>query len=150
MLALLLVTLFTAQAQTTPAKSSHYKAAEELMQTMDMKRNIEESLQQMLTLQLKGNPALQPMEASLKAFFSKYMSWEALKEDYIGIYMKEFTEKELKDMTAFYKTDTGKKLAAKQSTLTLQGAQLGQSKVQAHMGELQQMMQNGPDANQLK
>ena len=69
------------------------------------------------------------------------MSWEALREDYIQIYMEEFTEKELKDMMSFFKTDTGKNMAAKQTTLMMKGAQLGQNKVQEHMSELQEMLQ---------
>jgi uncharacterized protein len=129
-----------AQAQT-PEKSKHYKAAEDLLLTMNMKQSLDESLNQMLTLQLRNNPKLQPAEATLKQFFSKYMSWEALREDYIQIYMEEFTEKELKDMMSFFKTDTGRKMAAKQGTLMMKGAQLGQSKVQEHMSELQEMLQ---------
>jgi uncharacterized protein len=140
MLACLLFWLVGAQAQT-PEKSKHYRAAEDLLLTMNMKQAIDESLEQMLALQLKNNPGLQPAEATLKQFFSKYMSWEALREDYIRIYMEEFTEKELKDMMSFFKTDTGKKMAAKQSILMMKGAQLGQSKVQEHMGELQEMLQ---------
>jgi uncharacterized protein len=136
----LLVSLVVVQAQT-PDKGKHYRAAEELLLTMNMKQVIGESLDQLLALQIKNNPSLQPAEATLKQFFNKYMSWEALREDYIKIYMEEFTEKELKDMMSFYKTDTGKKMAAKQSTLMLKGAQLGQSKVQEHMSELQEMLQ---------
>src|SRR5688500_9654041 len=108
MVVYLLCSLVVAQAQT-PEKSKHYQAAEALLLTMNMKQVIDESLQQMLALQLKNNPNLQPAEATLKQFFSKYMSWEALREDYIKIYMEEFTEKELRDMISFFKTDTGKK-----------------------------------------
>jgi uncharacterized protein len=140
MVVCLLCSLVVAQAQT-PEKSKHYQAAEDLLLTMNMKQVIEESLEQMLALQLKNNPNLQPAEATLKQFFSKYMSWQALREDYIKIYMEEFTEKELKDMLSFFKTDTGKKMASKQTILMMKGAQLGQSKVQEHMGELQEMLQ---------
>ena len=136
----LLLTLVVVQAQT-PEKSKHYKAAEELLLTMNMEQAIAESLEQMLALQLRNNPNLQPAEATLKQFFNKYMSWEALREDYIRIYMEEFTEKELKDMMSFFKTDTGKKMAAKHTTLMMKGAQLGQNKVQEHMSELQEMLQ---------
>ena len=136
----LLLALVVVQAQT-PEKSKHYKAAEELLLTMNMEQAIAESLEQMLALQLRNNPNLQPAEATLKQFFNKYMSWEALREDYIQIYMEEFTEKELKDMMSFFKTDTGKKMAAKQTTLMMKGAQLGQNKVQEHMSELQEMLQ---------
>lgn len=140
MMACLLFWLVGAQAQT-PEKSKHYRAAEELLLTMNMKQVIDESLEQMLALQLKNNPSLQPAAATLKEFFGKYMSWEALREDYIKIYMEEFTEEELKDMKSFFKTDTGKKMAAKQSILMMKGAQLGQSKVQEHMSELQEMLE---------
>jgi hypothetical protein len=140
MLVGLLFSWVLAEAQT-PEKGKHYQAAELLLLTMNMKQVIDESLEQMLTLQLKNNPNLQPAEATLKQFFNKYMSWEALREDYIKIYMEEFTEKELKDMISFFKTDTGRKMAAKQTILMMKGAQLGQNKVQEHMSELQEMLQ---------
>jgi len=139
-LALVLCAFGTVQAQTQP-KTSHYKAAEDMLTTMNMKQTLDESINQMLAIQIKNNPSMQPAEATLKQFFGKYMTWDALKEDYISIYMNEFTEKELKDMTKFFNTPTGKKMALKQSTISLKGMQLGQEKVQAHMGELQEMLQ---------
>ena len=142
LLALVLFSFKTVQAQTpAPPKSSHYKAAEEMLLTMNMKQNLQESIDQMLAIQIKNNPSMQPAEATLKEFFGKYMTWDALKEDYIGIYMTEFTEKELKDMTKFFSTPSGKKMASKQSVISMKGMQLGQEKVQAHMGELQEMLQ---------
>lgn len=140
LLALVICTFGTAQAQTQP-KTSHYKAAEDMLTTMNMKQTLDESINQMLAIQIKNNPSMQPAEATLKQFFGKYMTWDALKEDYIAIYMNEFSEKELKDMTKFFNTPTGKKMALKQSTISLKGMQLGQEKVQAHMGELQEMLQ---------
>jgi len=140
LLALVLFSFGAVQAQTQP-KTSHYKAAEEMLSTMNMKQNLEESIDQMLAIQIKNNPSMQPAEAILKEFFGKYMTWDALKEDYISIYMTEFTEKELKDMTKFFSTPSGKKMAARQSAISMKGMQLGQEKVQAHMGELQEMLQ---------
>ena len=43
------------------------------------------------------------------------------------IYMKEFSENEINELMAFYKTDLGKKLANKQVSLSQQGMILGQS-----------------------
>jgi hypothetical protein len=137
-LLLCLATMAGAQAQ---APSSHYKAAETLLLTMDTPKTVDTNLQQMLTLQMDQMPAMKDAEIEVRSFFAKYMSWDALKEDMIKMYMDEFTEKELKDMTVFFKTPTGKKLAAKQSTLTLRGAQLGQAKIQPHLMELQQILQ---------
>jgi len=144
LLTLVLFTFGAVQAQTqtqTQPKTGHYKAAEEMLLAMNMKQNLQESIDQMLAVQIKNNPSMQPAEATLKEFFGKYMTWDALKEDYINIYMNEFTEKELKDMTKFFSTPSGKKMASKQSVISMKGMQLGQEKVQAHMGELQEMLQ---------
>ncbi|MCB4807328.1 DUF2059 domain-containing protein [Tamlana sp. 62-3] len=43
------------------------------------------------------------------------------------LYMKEFTQDEIKELVAFYNTDLGKKLAEKQLGLTQQAMMLGQS-----------------------
>ncbi|KJD36780.1 hypothetical protein PW52_03860 [Tamlana sedimentorum] len=43
------------------------------------------------------------------------------------LYMKEFTQSEIKELVAFYNTDLGKKLAEKQLGLTQQAMMLGQS-----------------------
>ncbi|QHL89090.1 DUF2059 domain-containing protein [Nibribacter ruber] len=139
-LLLLLVTASgSAMAQT---QSSHYKAAETLLLTMDTPKTIDTNLQQMLTMQMEQMPAMKEAEIEVRSFFAKYMSWDAIKEDMVKLYMEEFTEKELKDMTAFFKTPTGKKLAAKQSTLTMRSAQLGQSKIQPHLMELEQILRS--------
>ena len=42
------------------------------------------------------------------------------------VYMKEFTENEIKELVDFYETDLGKKLASKQMSLTQQGMMIGQ------------------------
>ncbi|WP_205499680.1 DUF2059 domain-containing protein [Rufibacter psychrotolerans] len=137
---LLLVAVGSATAQTQP-QSSHYKAAETLLLTMGSPKTIDDNLQQMLTMQMEQVPAMKAAEVEVRSFFSKYMNWDAVKEDLIKLYMDEFTEKELKDMNTFYQTPTGKKLAAKQTTITMKSAQIGQSKVEPHMMELQQAIQ---------
>jgi uncharacterized protein len=44
-----------------------------------------------------------------------------------GLYMKEFTQDEIKELIAFYHSDLGKKLAEKQLNLTQQAMIFGQS-----------------------
>ena len=43
------------------------------------------------------------------------------------LYMKEFSEEEIKTLNTFYESDLGKKLASKQTVLTQQGMVIGQS-----------------------
>ena len=48
--------------------------------------------------------------------------------------------KELKELTAFYETPTGKKTIEKMPQLMAQGAQIGAARVQENMAELQAMI----------
>ncbi len=50
-----------------------------------------------------------------------------LYEKMAGLYMVEFTREEIKELTAFYKTDLGKKLAGKQYGLAQKAMMFGQS-----------------------
>ncbi|MBD0823379.1 DUF2059 domain-containing protein [Aestuariibaculum marinum] len=50
-----------------------------------------------------------------------------LYEKMAGLYMAEFTREEIKELTAFYKTDLGKKLAGKQYGLAQKAMMFGQS-----------------------
>ena len=134
------VSCISVQAQTTQ-KTSHYKAAEEYMVALDMEKTTNEGIDQMIDMQIKTNPAMAEKKDAFKKFMQKYMSWSSLREDYLKIYMEEFTEAELKDMAAFYRTPTGKKVAAKQNVIMMKSSQLGQDRMQANMQELMQLMQ---------
>ncbi|MBA9077035.1 DUF2059 domain-containing protein [Rufibacter quisquiliarum] len=137
---MLCVAVGSAMAQTQP-QSSHYKAAETLLVAMGTPKATNDNVQEMLTLQMEQVPAMKAAELEVRAFFSKYMSWDAIKDDMVKLYMNEFTEKELKDMTSFYNTPTGKKLAAKQGTIAIKSTKIGQEKITPHMMELQQIIQ---------
>lgn len=52
---------------------------------------------------------------------------QGLYEKMADVYMEEFTRDEIKELTAFYQTDLGKKLAEKQLTLTQKAMAFGQS-----------------------
>ena len=78
----------------------------------------------------------------MNRFITKYISWEILKDQLSAIYAQEFSEKELKELTAFYNTPLGKKLTNKLPMLSQKGAKMGQMAVESHQSELQQMMQD--------
>jgi hypothetical protein len=124
------------------AEDAHYQAASELLELAHMDEVLSQTIDQMLDLQIQQNPELALYEKVMREFFAKYMSWDALKEDFIKIYMEEFTEAELKDMIAFYKTPTGQKAITKTPVLASRGAQLGQQRVQDNINELIQMIKD--------
>lgn len=122
-------------------EKSHRQAAEQLLGMMNMDKLLSDSLDQMLQMQIKQNPAIAPYEPQMRAFFNKYMSWASLKEDMVKIYMDEFSEEELKELLAFYQTPVGRKTIQKMPSLLAKGAELGQQRVQQHLPELQQAIQ---------
>ncbi|MCH4552090.1 DUF2059 domain-containing protein [Aestuariibaculum lutulentum] len=52
---------------------------------------------------------------------------DGLYQKMAGLYMAEFTREEIQELTAFYKTDLGKKLANKQYGLAQKAMMFGQS-----------------------
>lgn len=126
--------------QPAPARAdeaSHRKAVESLFALMGMENVLTQSIDQMLAMQVQQNPSLAQYQPQMKAFLSKYMSWASLKDDMAKIYMAEFSESELNELTKFYQTPLGKKTIQKMPGLMAKGAEIGQKRVQDHLPELQ-------------
>lgn len=132
--------LATAQttAQATKHTDAEIAAADELFKAMDLETVFSASIQRTVDMQIKQNPAIAPYRQVMLDFFAKYMSWASLKDDMAQIYMDEFSIDEIKELTAFYKTPVGHKVAQRLPELMGKGAEVGMRKVQQHMGELQQ------------
>ncbi len=120
---------------------SHRKAAEDLLTTMGVENQMARSIDQSLEAQIKMTPVMAQFKEPMKKFFSKYMSYASLKDDLITTYVDAFTEKELKEITAFYKTPVGKKMVEKMPELMSKGMEIGMKRVQDNQAELQKMIQ---------
>lgn len=115
--------------------------AEKLFNILGMESALEQSMSQMLDIQLQQNPKLTPFKDVMMQFFQKHMSYDSLKPDMLRIYAETFSGQELKEINAFYSTDVGKKTIEKMPALMAQGAQIGAARVQENIGELQAMIQ---------
>jgi uncharacterized protein len=138
---LMIVVVFGQMPAVRASDATHRAAAEALLNLMDMDNLMSQSIDQMLDMQVKQNPAIGQFKDQMKTFLAKYMSWASMKEDMIKIYTDEFTEQELKELLAFYQTPLGKKTVQKMPKLMAKGAELGQQRVQQHLPELQQAIQ---------
>jgi uncharacterized protein len=118
-------------------EASHRKAVEALFGLMEMDSLLSQSVDKMLEMQVQQNPALVPYQAKMKTFLNKYMSWASLKDDMTKLYMAEFSESEVNELTKFYQTPLGKKTVKKMPLLMTKGAEIGQKRVQEHLPELQ-------------
>jgi len=135
----LAVALLSSQLSFADAASS--AQAEALLSKLNMKTAMEKSMNSLIDLQVQQQPALGPYREVMKSFFRKYMSYESLKPDMVKIYADAFTAQELKEINAFYDTDTGRKTLEMMPTLMGQGGQLGARRVQENMEELRQMIE---------
>jgi len=131
------------------ADNAAKKEAENLLNAVGMELAIEQSMAQMLNIQLQQNPALLPYKGVMLEFFKKHMSYESLKPDMLRIYADAFTAAELREINAFYATDIGKKSIEKMPLLMSQGAQIGAARVQDNIEELQTMIKAEADRIQL-
>jgi uncharacterized protein len=123
-------------------EKSHRAAAEDLLKAANTEQAMQAALDQTLAIQLKANPQLEPVKDVMRKFFAKHLSYSALKDELIKIHMDEFTEAELKEIAAFYRTPTGKKSVEKLPALMQKGAELGMKRVQENSAELQQMIKD--------
>lgn len=119
---------------------SHMVAALELLESMQVEITFEKTIESAVDLQVKQNPSIAPYRKVLLEFFSKYMSWDSLKDEMARIYVDAFTIQELKELTAFYKTPVGRKAALLVPQLMTKGGEMGMKRVQEHMPELQLMI----------
>jgi hypothetical protein len=128
----------TASAAPSTISASHRQAAEALLTLTYPPGAFDKIIDQMLDAQLKQRPEAKAIEPEMRAFFGKYMSWNSLKPDLIDIYTRNFTEAELRDITKFYQTPTGRKMSAVMPQLMQSGMEMGQQRIQEHLPELQQ------------
>jgi len=131
----LIIALSVSSISSADAASG--KEAEKLLNMIGIQAAMEQSMSQMLDIQLQQNPALAPYKGVMMEFLNENMSYESLKPDLIKIYSEEFTASELREIIAFYSYDVGKKSIEKMPTLMAQGGQLDAPRVQENIGDLE-------------
>jgi hypothetical protein len=115
---------------------SHRQAVETLFRLTHMETKINESVQSVVQLQIRQDPALAAKKDALTAFLEKYIGWNAIREELEEMYLKTFTEAELKAMNDFYITPTGQKVITIVPQLVQQRNKLAMQRLQANIGEL--------------
>jgi hypothetical protein len=119
---------------------SHRQAAEELLLVLEVDKSLPKVVDQVVDNQVQHNPKLAPQRDILQRFLTTYVNWDSVKEETITAYTHAFTEPELQQLTAFYKTPLGKKAHEQMPQLALIAGQLGLRQAQAHQTELRQML----------
>lgn len=134
----------SAKAQTGPPTASAMKAAEDMLIASGVDVQFDKSIPGIIaqySVQVPEDKRAGFVKA-LTPFLTKYCSWEALKHDVCVMYAREFTEAELKQLTAFYKSPIGLKLLQKQPVINQMAMSIGQQSVLNHEAELKKLVED--------
>ena len=128
------------QGLSAADNSSHVQQVETLFKLTQMETKVDQSIDSIMELQLSQNPQLAQHQAKMRAFFEKHIGWAALKNDITAMYLKTFSEDELKAINGFYITPAGQKVITALPGLVQQRNQLAMMRLQQNIGELQQII----------
>ena len=117
--------------------ASHRQEVQKLFELTEMQQKIDESLNNVLALQIAQSPELKKNKMVVKEFLERHIGWHSLEDALTDMYLKEFSEQELKDMNAFYGSATGRKVIERLPVLVQMRNQLASARLQENIGELQ-------------
>jgi len=124
-----------------PIAPSHLAAARELLEVLHLQDVAAAGVQVALEEQLRTNPALEPYRTVMKEWAASIFSADEAKTAFATIYAETFTEDDLRQLVAFYRTPLGQKLANSQAALTVRGAEVGHNLATAHQADLMARIQ---------
>lgn len=142
-LGIALISLLPAAAWSQEPKpvSGHRQATMELIQVMGVEQNAMAGANAMLNVMLEQNSQMEPYRDVLTRWAQKTLSWERMGPRMTDLYMKAFTEPEIRELIAFYKTPTGKKSLQQMPMLMEEGAKIGSDLAQENQAELEAAIQ---------
>jgi hypothetical protein len=121
---------------------SHRAAVLELMELTGVPERVPQVSAQVIALQLQNVPLLDQFRPVVEAWMRRYFSWEAVGSRYVDLYVSLFTEQEIQDMLAFYRTSTGRKAVQLMPVLMAKGGEIALEQFRAHQADLQAMIQS--------
>lgn len=138
---------FTVCAQDSQEQDS----LDELFKLMNMDAMINTTYDQMQAM-FAGIEKDAEISSEEKAINEKYqeqlinlmkteMSWKAMKVDIKQVYLQNFTENEIVDMAAFYKSPTGQSVLRTMPIVMQESMQIGQAMAQKTMPKIQELLE---------
>ena len=122
-------------------ESTHRQEVQKLFQLTRMEQKIDESVDTILALQLRQNPSLVSHEAIVREFLEQNIGWESIRAGLEDMYMRAFSEQELREMNAFYITPTGQKVIERLPMLVQERNAVSLQRLQRNIGDLQQRVE---------
>jgi hypothetical protein len=132
-----------------PANTASAESVDQLMTLTNvdgMIQNLYGQMDQMM-FSMAQNMGIQPSEQALfddymtklSALIRSEITWDKLKEPVLAIYVDNFTQQEVNDMVAFFKTESGQSMVRKMPHVMQQNMQLSQQKMMSLMPQVREL-----------
>lgn len=132
----------------TPAlwadEASHRAVATQVVDASEGEKSLQTALPTLLGPMMEGmkkqglsDSLVDEMKQAVTKWFNTEIKWEELKPQIVDLYMKEYSEAELKEMLKFFQSPTGKKILAQMPVVMQKSAALGQAYFQTKQASLQ-------------
>lgn len=125
-------------ARQAAVPPSHERAVLELFEAMDLQAQYRMQLELMID---QPNMAGTPMAQALREFYDRYLSWDVVRPSLVEVYAATFSESELRELAAFYRTPIGRKLVERTPSLNGRLMEVTNRITMEHQAELIEMMQ---------
>jgi len=132
-------------------EASHRGLADELLRVTRVEKTIRGYFDQVKAFQMallkksnsgaKGAEKIKAVQGQIDTLLDEELRWENIKADYIDLYVKEFTEKELKSLIVFYKTPVGHKFINRMPALMRKSMQVTQKYMKEIFPKIQKIVE---------
>lgn len=135
------VFLLLVSAAPVPAPMSpHEKVARDVVKLIGGEDLAIGGADAMLALFLQ-NPSMAPYEGQFREWYRKVMAESDLQERMVRLYMDTFSEEELREIAAFYKTPTGRKTVETLPKMVKLGVETARQQAEARGSELMEILE---------
>jgi uncharacterized protein len=142
-LSLILLVLVGAAPQPAPV-SPHEKAAREVLRIVGGENLAMSGVEAAMGLILQ-DPEMAPYKDVVRAWFQRVFSESEIESEMVKLYMDQFSEKELREISAFYKTPAGRKSIAAMPDLMKEAAEIGMKRAEEHGDELYELIEKAKE-----
>jgi hypothetical protein len=98
----------------------------------------------------RQQPGMAPYEDVIRTWYRRVVTPENLESAVTKLYANSFTEDELRQLAAFYRSPLGQKSLTKMPEIMRQASEIGARLAQEHQGELQSMLEEAKRKRQGK
>jgi hypothetical protein len=132
--------LLTTHSSAQTAPTSHDQAVLDFLEIIGIEKTMRAASNAVVMGLIQVNPPLAPFRDIMVEWANKHITWQAVAPELTKIYKEAFTEAELRDVIAFYRTPTGRKVLLKLPEVMQKGAAIGAKLALAHTPELEKML----------